>query len=47
MEKGRKGGRKEVWSNTFIKEHHNLLKGFHKVDVIITVLLNLLEKDQL
>lgn len=28
---------------TFIKENHYLLKGFHEVDVVITVLLHLLE----
>jgi hypothetical protein len=32
--------------DTFIKENHNLLKGFHEVDVVITVFLNLLEEDQ-
>lgn len=32
-----------LYTFTFIKEYHYLLKGFHEVDVIITVLLNLLE----
>lgn len=32
---------------TFIEEYHDLLKGFHEVDVVVTVLLHLLEKNQL
>lgn len=33
--------------HTFVKENHNLLKGFHEMDVVVTVFLNLLQKDQL
>lgn len=32
-----------LYTFTFIKEYHYLLKGFHEVDVVITVLLHLLE----
>lgn len=32
-----------LYAFTFIKEYHYLLKGFHEVDVVITVLLHLLE----
>lgn len=32
---------------TFIKENHDLLEGFHEVDVVIAVFLNLLQEDKL
>ena len=32
---------------TFVEENHDLLKGFHEVDVVVTVFLHLLEEDQL
>lgn len=32
---------------TFVKENHDLLEGFHEMDVVITVFLNFLEEDQL
>lgn len=42
---GNTGG--TTWMDTFIEENHDLLKGFHEVDVVVTVLLNLLQQDQL
>lgn len=48
--KGFQGNKKQYWNNvmdTFIKQNHDLLKGFHEVDVVVTVLLDLLEEDQL
>lgn len=32
---------------TFVKENNNLLKGFHEVDVVIAVFLDLLKKHEL
>lgn len=31
---------------TFVEEHHYFLEGFHEVDVVITVLLNLEQQSQ-
>lgn len=31
--------------NTFIEEDHDLLEGFHEVDVVVAVLLHLLQED--
>lgn len=34
-------------TDTFVKENHDLLKRLHEVDVVVTVLLDLLQEDQL
>ena len=45
--KTRKHSGRTTQIHTFVKENHNLLKGFHEMDVVIAVFLNLLQKDQL
>ena len=45
--KTRKHSGRTTQIHTFVKENHNLLKGFHEMDVVVAVFLNLLQEDQL